>query len=235
MRGHQAKPEANSAQISDWLGLLIGAQEAERSRIARDLHDDVSQRIAGLSILISRVKRTLRGKPDEAGVATALTSMQESVQSLADEIRRLSHDLHPVVLQHTGLDTALGEICAQFQRLQMIDVTYHADADLARIGDEMALCLFRIAQEGLRNVAKHAAAHHVGVALTQTVDGIQLTIVDDGRGFNLAGVRGHGRGLGLVSIDERARLLGGSVRFETRPRQGTSVRVEIPWPRRSRF
>ena len=87
MRGHHATPEANSAQISDLLGRLIDAQEAERSRIARDLHDDVSQRIAGLSIMISRVKRTLRGKPDEADVTTALTSMQESVLSLADDTR----------------------------------------------------------------------------------------------------------------------------------------------------
>ena len=229
MRGHPATPEENRAHFSDLLGLLIDAQEAERSRIARDLHDDVSQRIAGLSIMISRVKRSLRGKPDEADVTTALTSMQASVLSLADEIRRLSHDLHPVVLQHTGLDTALGEICAQFQKLQTIDVTYRADADVGRIGPEMALSLFRIAQEALRNVAKHADAHHVGVTLTQTADGIQLSIVDDGRGFDLADVRGRGRGLGLVSIDERARLLGGSVRFVTQPQQGTCIHVEIPW------
>ena len=230
MRGHQTTTETTNTQISHLLGRLIAAQETERSRIARDLHDDVSQRLAGLAIMISVVERRLGDKPDQAEVMTVLTSMQQGVLALADDIRQLSHDLHPALLQHANLDTALHRLCAQFQKGQAIDVTYRADGDIARIEADMALCLYRIAQEALRNVAKHADAHHVGVTLTQTVDGVQLSIVDDGRGFDPAGVRGPGRGLGLVSIDERVRLLGGRVRFETQLQPGTCVHVEIPWP-----
>lgn len=230
MRGHQTIPEATSSQISDLLGRLIVAQETERSRIARDLHDDVSQRIAVLLIMISGATRKLSGTPDEADVMSTLTSLHQNVMGLADAIRDLSHDLHPALLQHASPDSALRALCTQFQKLQAIDVTYIGDAGIPRIGTDMTLCLYRIAQEGLRNVAKHANAHHVGVTLTQTVDGVQLSIVDDGTGFDLAGTRGAVRGLGLVSIDERARLLGGSVRFETQPQQGTCVHVEIPWP-----
>ena len=230
MRAHQATRETNNKQISDLFGRLIAAQETERTRIARDLHDNVGQRIAELSIMISEVKHRLHGKPDEADVMTALTSMQQSVMALADEIRHLSHDLHPGLLQHAGLHTALGAFLAQFQKLQAIDVTYSTAAGMARIEGDMALCLYRIAQEGLRNVAKHADARHVAVTLTQTTHGVQLSIVDDGKGFDLAGTRAAGKGLGLASIDERAQLLRGSVRFETRPQHGTSLHVEIPWP-----
>jgi two-component system sensor histidine kinase UhpB len=230
MRGHQVLPAATSTQTSDLLGRLIAAQETERSRIARHLHDDVSQRIADLSIRISCVTHTLRGKPDGADVTSALRSMQESLIGLAEEVRQLSHDLHPGLLQHADLDTALGTFCAQFQKRQAIEVSYRADTTIAPIGAEMTLCLYRIAQEGLRNVAKHANADRVGVTLTQTVDGVQLSIIDDGKGFDLAGARHAGRGLGLMSIDERARALRGSVRFETRPQQGTRIHVEIPWP-----
>ena len=226
-------PEPTDLQTSVLLGRLIAAQETERSRIARHLHDDVSQRIAELSIMISEVKRTLGGKPDQAALMTVLTSMQQGVLALADDIRQLSHDVHPALLQHAALDTALRALVAQFQKGQTIDVTYRADGDITRIGADMALCLYRIAQEALRNVAKHADARHVGVTLTQTEDGAQLSIIDDGRGFELAGARGPGRGLGLVSIDERARLLGGRVRFETQPERGTCVHVEIPWLRRT--
>lgn len=233
MRGQQATPEVTGTQMSDLLGRLIAAQETERSRIARDLHDDVSQRIAALLIMISGATQMVRGKLDEADLMAALTSMYQSTMGLADAIRDLSRDLHPSLLQHAGLDPALRAFCAQFQELQRIDVTYRADAGIARIDADMALCLYRIAQEGLRNVAKHAGARNVGVTLTQTVDGVQLSIVDDGSGFDLAVARGHGRGLGLVSIDERARLLRGSVRFETKPQQGTCVHVEIPWPAES--
>ena len=230
MRGRQGLPEATSTETSDLLGRLIAAQETERSRIARHLHDDVSQRIAELSIMISGVKRTLRGKPDEADVTTALTMMQQAMIALDEEIRQLSHDLHPGLLQHADLDSALGTFCTRFQKRQAIEVSYRSDASLAPIGADMTLCLYRIAQEGLRNVAKHANADHVEVTLTQTADGVQLSIFDDGKGFDLAGARAAGRGLGLMSIDERARLLRGRVHFDTQPNQGSRLKVEIPWP-----
>jgi PAS domain S-box-containing protein len=227
MREHQRMLQASHKQISDLFGRLIAVQEGERTRIARDLHDDVSQRIAGLSIMISSVKRKLRGKPDEADALLALASLQRSTVALADEIRHVSHDLHPSVLQHSGLVAALRAHCAEFGTLQAIAVSYGADADLGPLDADTSLCLYRITQEALRNVAKHADAHCVGVALSRTPDGVQLSIVDDGKGFDLVESRGKGAGLGLISIDERVRMLGGTVHIDTHP-GGTRMQIQIP-------
>jgi two-component system sensor histidine kinase UhpB len=227
LQEERGRLEASNRQISEMFGRLIAAQEAERTRIARDLHDDVSQRIAGLSIMMSVVKRQLGGEP-HVDLVPALTSMQESTAALADEIRNFSHNLHPALLEHAGLGAALRAYCAEFEKLHEIKVTCSTGADTERVESDTALCLFRIAQEALRNVAKHADARQVGLTLTQTAGGVQLSIVDDGKGFDLAGARGAAAGLGLVSIDERARLLQGSVQIDTAPHGGTKLHVRIP-------
>jgi two-component system, NarL family, sensor histidine kinase UhpB len=134
---------------------------------------------------------------------------------------------------HAGLVTALRAFCEQFKRLHSIEITYSYDAELGHVAGEGALCLYRISHEALRNVARHADAGHVVVALSGTADSLQLLITDDGKGFDLAATRGKGSGLGLVSIDERVRLLGGSVHIETHPRGGTLMRVRIPQPHQS--
>jgi signal transduction histidine kinase len=226
----QAALRESHRQISDLFGRLIRAQETERTRIARDLHDDVSQRIAALGIMISRMKRRLRGEPSEADVVPALMAMQENTMQLSEEIRRLSHDLHPALLQHAGLVTALSVFCAEFEKLHGTAVTYRATPDAGPFDANTALGLYRITQEVFRNVAKHAEARHVDVALTSTAEAIVLTITDDGKGFDVPGTQAKGAGLGLVSIDERVRLLRGSVHIDTHPRGGTRVRVEIPGP-----
>jgi signal transduction histidine kinase len=230
MRENQARLEASNRQISDLFGRLITAQETERGRIARDLHDDVSQRIAGLSIMISGLKSRLGGTAKGADVSATLAAIQRNTIGLAEEIRHLSHDLHPSMLQHAGLVAALQGACADFEKLHGITVTYNPDAAIGAVDGDTAVCLYRIAQEALRNVAKHAHATHVDVALTRSVAGLQLTIADDGHGFDLAGTRARAGGLGLVSIDERVRLLQGTVAIETQPRRGTRLRVLIPPP-----
>ena len=230
LREHQVTLQASNKQISELFGRLIGAQETERRRIARDLHDDVSQRVSGLSIMISGLKRRLAGQPDEADVIATLTTMQQHTTALAEEIRDLSHDLHPGVLQHAGLVTALRASCAQFEKLYSIAVHFSAGDDIGQVEADPALCLYRVTQEALRNVAKHADAHRVNVALTRTGDGLQLSIADDGKGFDLGETRRKGAGLGLVSIEERVRLLRGSVSIETHPEGGTRVEFQIPRP-----
>jgi PAS domain S-box-containing protein len=228
MLENQATLQASNKQILDLFGRLIGAQETERTRIARDLHDDVSQRIAGLSIMLSGIKHRLSGHTAEADVVDALASVQQNTIELANEIRHLSHDLHPALLQHAGLVTALRAHCGQFEKLHAITINYRADEDLGHVDPQPALCLYRIAQEALRNVVKHADARHVAVTVSRTTDGVELAIDDDGKGFDLSETRARGAGLGLVSIDERVRLLCGSVHVETQPRKGTRMRVRIP-------
>ena len=234
LREHQATLQVSNQQISDLFGRLIAAQETERTRIARDLHDDVSQHIAALSIMLTSLKRKLLDRPGDADLVSDLATMQRSAVALTEQIRHVSHDLHPSSLEHAGLVAALRGICEEFEKLQAIAVTYTADPDIGPIDGQIALCLYRVAQEVLRNVAKHSGARQVGVKLVRTADGIELTIADDGRGFDLAGTKMNGAGLGLVSIDERVRLLGGRVRIDTQLEGGTQVQVRIPLPSEAR-
>jgi two-component system sensor histidine kinase UhpB len=231
LREHRATLQANNQQISDLFGRLIAAQETERTRIARDLHDDVSQHIAALSLMITGLKRKLLGRAGDADVVSDLATIQRSAVALTEQIRHVSHDLHPASLEHAGLVSAMRGICEEFEKQQAVAVTYKADADIGPVDGQVALCLYRVAQEALRNVAKHADARQVGVSLIRTADAIELTIADDGTGFDLLGTKEKGTGLGLVSMDERARLLGGRVRIDTQPQGGTQVHVSIPSPR----
>jgi len=227
LRDQQARLQASHHQISDLFGRLIATQETERTRIARDLHDDVGQRIAGIGIAVSSLKRRLGSGQGDPTVA-ALTSMQRDLTALAEEIRHVSHELHPTQLQHAGLGPALSAVCKQFGKRHGIAAVCRANDELGPIGDEAALGLFRVAQESLRNVSKHAGATEVEVALTATADVVRLTIADNGKGFDLAAARQRSGGLGLLSIDERVRLLQGTVDITTAPGAGTMVRVQVP-------
>ena len=206
--------QRSNQQISDLFGRLIAAQESERTRIARDLHDDVSQRAAGLSIMMSGLKRRLSGQPNEAEVNAELTAMQQTTVALGEEIRHVSHDLHPSQLQHGGLVRALEAFCSDFETFHAVKISFTADDDIGDLEWDASLCLYRVTQEALRNVAKHAEARHVRVELSRTPRGVQLSISDDGKGFDETRLRGNG--LGLVSIDERVRML----REPSRSRRG---------------
>ncbi|MET0214671.1 MAG: sensor histidine kinase, partial [Vicinamibacterales bacterium] len=220
-------------QLQDLAGRLITAQEAERTRIARELHDDVVQDVAGLSITLGRLaKRTALRAPAEE-VKPALALLQQRTIGVAEKIRNLSHDLHPGVLQHAGLVAALTAHCAECQREQEVEVVMDADDNLdlispESISPEASLCLYRVAQEALRNVFTHADAGKVVVRLIRTDNFATLTIADDGKGFDPKRARRGGRGLGLLSINERVRLAGGTVDVLTEPLKGTTITVRIP-------
>ena len=121
----------------------------------------------------------------------ALTAMQRETIALADGVRHVSHELHPTLLQHAGLVEALRGLCAQYQKLHGFAVDYRAEPDLDALPHDAALALYRVAQEALRNVSKHAGASHVELSLTRVEDGVQLSIVDNGKGFNLPDRRGR--------------------------------------------
>jgi two-component system sensor histidine kinase UhpB len=215
---------ASNTQTQDLAGRLIVAQEAERARIARELHDDINQQLAGLSITLSGLRRQL---PEDAAVRDELARLQRQVIALADDVHALSHELHPNVLRHTGLVSTLRAHGAEFGGRHRIDLTVDADEGITDLPPDLALCLYRVAQEALQNVARHAGATCVRVALARRAGGLALTITDDGHGFDLAAVR-PGQGLGLSSLDERVRLVGGTLQIDTRPQWGTEVRVEVP-------
>ena len=149
---------------------------------------------------------------------------------MSETIRHLSHDLHPAVLQHAGLVAALKGSCADLGSLYRLDVVFHGDDGLEPIPADVALCLYRVAQEALHNAARHADARRVEVTLTRQAENIlELRVADDGRGVDVSAARGSG-GLGLISIDERVRLVSRRVSIESERGHGTVVRAQVPLP-----
>jgi signal transduction histidine kinase len=214
-------------RIRQLAGRLINAQEAAWTRIAGDLHDDVGQELAGISIAVSGLKRW-RCNVQDIATQEALSALQRRALGLIDRVRRLSHDLHPATLRHIGLAGALDAHCLEVEQQYGVEVAFTADGDLRTISNETALCLFRIAQEAMRNATTHGKAHHVIVAAVSLGRHVQLTITDDGIGFDLEAARRQGSGLGLVTMEERARVAGGYVQLVTQPGNGTTVRARVP-------
>ena len=195
-RESRAALEASHREIQHLAGRLIEAQDAERARVARDLHDDVSQQLAGLSIALSGLKRRMDESHVSEDLQADLRALHQRTATLAQNVRHLSHDLHPTVLRHAGLVAALTSYCAELERSHGTVVNCSAEGDFAAIAPEAALCLYRIAQEALRNVIAHAGASRADVRLRRTGDHAEITIADDGKGFDLAGSLEAGQGPG---------------------------------------
>jgi signal transduction histidine kinase len=209
----------------DLVGRLITAQEAERSRIARDLHDGVCQELASASVDVSYLRQK-GGHIQAPDAQQTLVSLQSRMAGAAETLRLLSHGLHPSVLQHIGLVAALQSQCAEVERQYHVQVTFFADDEVEPTSWPTALALFRIAQEALRNTARHAHARHAAVSLARSDGHLTLTVADDGEGFDALSVRQNG-GLGLASIEERARLVQGHATIRSQPGKGTTVDVRI--------
>ena len=213
-------------QNQDLGGRLINAQEDERARIARDLHDDLSQQLAGVAIIVSGLKRKV-GKPGvESEVEQTFATLQERTAAAATAVRNLSHELHPGVLKHAGLTATLRGHCADIERHHQVTVTFNPGDGLDSLDSDVALCLFRVVQEALTNALRHARARTICVSLMTTAESVELNVVDDGVGF-VASERTRS-GLGLRSIHERVRFMQGNVSVDSRPGEGTKVLVRIP-------
>ena len=228
IRASQAALAASHQEIQYLAGRLIGAQEVERARIARDLHDDVSQQLAGVSIAFSGLKQRLGEYHVSEELRQELVELQQQTLKLARNVRQLSHDLHPAVLQHLGLVKGLTLYCGELGRAHGVAMTCTAEGDFGAITPDAGLCVYRIAQEALRNVIAHAGASRADVRLLQMGDQAQITIADDGRGFDAANRAERDPGLGLVSMSERARIMGGTVSIVSGLNQGTRVQATIP-------
>jgi signal transduction histidine kinase len=206
-------------------GRLINAQEQERTRVARELHDDISQQIAALSIATGNLKTDIPAA--QAGARAQSDRLQQKLAGLAESVRRLSHELHPAVLEHAGLAAALRAYCSEFSSLTGVRVALEAEGSLEGAPITVSLCIFRIVQEALQNVAKHAHVTDASVHLIRARGYLSLTIADRGAGMapERAGTAG---GLGLVSIRERTRLVNGAVHIQSAPNRGTTIAVTIP-------
>ena len=228
LRASEAELRAYNAEIQNLAGRLIEAQEGERARIARELHDDASQQIAGLSIAISNLRRRLTGAVPVDDLQAEASFLQQRTMELAASVRQLSHNLHPGLLEYSGLVPTLSTYCTEVERQTGLTVSLHADHDFAGMSLEQSLCLYRVTQEALRNTATHAHARHAEIRLSRSNGHAELAIGDDGRGFDPTQAAGTSSGLGLISIHERVRLAGGTVSIVSQLRAGTTVQVRIP-------
>jgi len=227
IRAREATLRTSYERIRQLAGRLINAQEAARSSIARDLHDDVGQVLAGVSMAVSSLKRS-SGNVQDAPTQQALSRLQEETLGICEGIRRLSHELHPATLGLLGLADVIKAHCREVEKQYAGQVSFKSEGDFQHLDPHVAVCLFRIAQESLRNSFTHGAARLLSVSLARSEDHIELTVTDDGQGFDLDAVRRDGGGLGLVSMEERAHALGGDVHIASRLGKGTTIRVRVP-------
>jgi signal transduction histidine kinase len=219
--------EARGAEqhIKALSGRLINAQEEERARLARELHDDLSQQIAALSIAVGNLKRHI--PEEQSGARAEGDQIHQKLVQVSETVRRMSHELHPAILQYSGLAAALQSYCKEFGALTGVAVSLTIDGKLDNVPSATALSIYRITQESLRNVAKHAQVATAAVEMRHAAGLLSLTISDAGVGMELASAEATA-GLGLVSIRERTRLVGGSVQITSKPTQGTTITVRIP-------
>jgi len=208
--------------LRDVSGRLIGAQEQERARIGRELHDNVSQRLALLSIKIDEIRKAL---PASAGkVAARIASLRADSRAVALEVHGLSHRLHSIKLEVLGLVAAVRAHCRELSQYGML--VQFSDANVPEIlSDDTALCVFRVVQEALANVVKHSGAADARVMLSGADGGIVLRVEDSGPGFK---PDMHSSGLGLISMRERVRLVGGDIKISSTPLHGAVIEARVP-------
>ncbi|HYO83307.1 MAG TPA: PAS domain-containing sensor histidine kinase [Bryobacteraceae bacterium] len=204
---------------------LLTAQEEERRRIARELHDDLSQRLALVETKIVHLRNSA-GLTQQ--VMAEVERIREDLAALSELVRNLSHRLHPSMLEDLGLEPALRVLVEELEAANDLGVRLAISPLPGRLPVETATALYRITQEALRNVVKHAPGALVTVRLSHIADSLVLTIQDDGPGFDRDAVRGA-RGLGLISMQERAGVLGGTVTINTVRGTGTEIVVKMPW------
>jgi two-component system CheB/CheR fusion protein len=204
---------------------LLGLQEAGNKDLARELHDDLSQKLAALGMEVSTLLQP-SGRPLDS-LPGRVHALSARINGLAEGVHAMSRRLHPAVLDELGLEAALREECAAFSTQLGVPCEVESKSVPLSLPEDVSLCLYRVAQESLRNIAKHALATRVRVALSARKHGIALRVEDTGDGFDLKEIKGKG-GLGLISMEERARLLNGKFTIQSQPGEGTTVDVFLP-------
>jgi signal transduction histidine kinase len=227
IRAREASLRGSYERIRQIAGRLIHAQEATRAEIARDLHDDVCQRLASVSIGVGTLKNTT-GSLGDPKVQDGIAALDRETRDAFESIRRLSHELHPSPLRLLGLEPALRSHCREIEKRHGVHIQFSTTDTIGSIHPDVAVCLFRIAQEALRNSIFHGGAKRMTVTLNRDGEEIDLAVADEGHGFDVAAVRNTGRGLGLVTMEERVNLVGGRTSVVSVPDQGTTVRVRSP-------
>ena len=199
---------------------LIEAQEQERARIGRELHDDINQRLGMLAVELEQLQQN----PYE--VKTRLQELRKQTIELSDDVQALSHELHASKLEYLGVAAGMNSWCREFSLRQSVEIDFRQGVS-SDLSAEIGLCLFRVLQEALHNALKHSGVKHIEVELKEVRNEIHLIVTDLGRGFDVqAAIRGQG--LGLTSMRERVRLLNGNIEIRSTPMMGTTIHVRVP-------
>ena len=198
----------------------LEAQEEERARVARDLHDEVNQSLTGLLLRLEAIRKHA---PPE--LAAELAETRALANRAMQELLTLARQLRPTALDDLGLKAALAGHVSELGQQGRIETSFRAEGDLGTVGQDVQIVAYRVAQEALSNAARHSGAEHLDVRLTHDRGALELAISDDGRGFTFEQAT---RGLGLAGMRERALLVNGELEIESRPDDGTRVRLRVP-------
>ncbi len=217
----------HEAQLKELTAKLLTAQERERQRLARELHDDFTQRLALLAVDIGSLERSF---PSDPPLRDHLHRLRQAAGQLATDIHNFAYQLHPSLLEHLGLEAAIRDQVDDFRRRSGLAIQYIRRNIPRSLPIDAATCLFRVTQECLQNIHKHAEASEVLVRLLSTPKGVGVCIRDNGKGFALDPTEGPFPGLGLLSMEERVQLMTGTFRIRTQPGKGTEVHAWVPFP-----
>ena len=214
--------QASQARLG---GMLINAEERERSRVASELHDDFSQRLAVIALKLENVAEIVSASSKEAD--RQLHEIFDSVSELGSDLHTLSHQLHSSALESLGLAPAINAFCKDFSAQQGVEVDVTSDDVPRSVQQQATLCIFRIVQEGLRNFKKHSGTHQAMVILQVNARKLSVSVRDKGCGFDMKEL-GHKDGLGILAMEERVHLLSGGFVIQSAPGEGTTVNAWVP-------
>ena len=228
LRQQQAELKRSHLELQALAGRLLTAQEDERRLISRELHDDINQRLALLTVDIEALLQQL--PQSQQATVGRLRGLRDRVVQLSDDVHHLAYQLHTSILDDLGLPAALQSCVADYTRREGIQVDMTQAPHLDLIPHDVASCLYRVAQEALRNVARHAQVKQATLSLHPSAGGITIAIADDGVGFDTRDQQNHRSGLGVAGMQERVRLVGGRFTLASRPGDGTLVEAWVPLP-----
>ena len=204
---------------------LIEAQEQERARIGRELHDDIGQRLALVAVELQQLQEDTLILPE---VRSRMCEFQKQITEIADAIQFMSHELHSAKLRYLGIAGATRSFCQEFSEQQKVEIDFNVHYLPRSLAPDISLCLFRVLQEALHNAAKHSGVRQFEVRLWGTSDEIHLTVEDSGAGFDREAAMGS-RGLGLISMEERLKLVNGTLSIDSQPKRGTTIHARVPF------
>ena len=223
-RGRYEELARSRRELEELSARLVDAQETERRSLSRELHDEVGQSLGALLVDVGRLSNLI--PPDSTQVQEQLGRIKTVAENAVNTVRNMALLLRPSMLDDLGLVPALEWQAREVSRRTEMEVEVHALNVSERLPDDYKICIYRIVQEALNNAARHASSRTASVTVAQDSEKIQVSIVDQGCGFETRQVRG----LGLVGMDERVKRLGGSLTVESIPGQGTTVKAELPLP-----